>query len=213
MKKRMISLLAIGLLVLSGCSIGESTEKRLSETLTKMNESETEYRDSQSKMTELEQTEQKTFTETMELTKEDVDKLRSKTDELDKLLVDRLALLDKEEAAMKKAEGFIKELDIIAEKASESESGQIVKLKDAAQKRYELHSIFISEYKKLAAIQKEFYSMLPAPNIELDDLKLKVEEVNDQNTIVQTAITEFNEATKKVNALKEDVFSSLELEK
>ena len=36
-----------------------------------------EYRDTQSKLTELEKTEQKTFTETMELTREDVDKLRS----------------------------------------------------------------------------------------------------------------------------------------
>ncbi|HEX5563321.1 MAG TPA: YkyA family protein, partial [Sporosarcina sp.] len=62
------------------------------------------------------------------------------------------------------------------------------------------------------AIQKEFYGMLSADDVELDDLKQKVEEVNGQNAIVQTAITEFNDATKKVNSLKEDVFSSLEQE-
>ncbi|MGG0667177.1 YkyA family protein [Lederbergia citrisecunda] len=212
MKKKVISLLAVGMLTLTGCSIGQSTEKQLSETLTKMNESETAYRDTQSKLTELEQTEQKTFTETMELTKEDVDKLRSKISELETLLDDRLAFLDKEEAAMKEAEGFVEELDTIGEKASESESGQIIKLKDAAEKRYALHSTFIDEYKKLAAIQKEFYGMLSAQDVGLDELKQKVKEVNEQNAMVQTAITEFNEATKEVNSLKEDVFSSLERE-
>ncbi len=56
MKKRVVSLAIIGILALSGCSIGQSPAKQLSETLTKMNESETEYRDTQSKLTELEKT-------------------------------------------------------------------------------------------------------------------------------------------------------------
>ncbi|MCM3638015.1 YkyA family protein [Sporosarcina luteola] len=212
MNKKLVSLVAMGILALSGCSIGQSTEKQLSEALTKMNESETEYRDTQSKLTELEKTEQKTFTETMELTKEDVDKLRSKIDELDKLLDERLTHLDKEEIAIKKAEEFVGELDTIAENASDSERGQILELKEAALKRYALHSTFIEEYRKLASIQREFYGMLSSEDVKLEDLKQKVEEVNGQNGIVQTAIAEFNEATKEVNSLKEDVFSSLEQE-
>lgn len=210
MKKKMVSLVAIGMLALSGCSIGQSTEKQLSETLNKMNETEADYRDTQSKLTELEKEEQKTFNETMELTKEDVDKLRSKIGELEALLDERLSFIDKEEAAMNDAEEFVKELDAIAEEASDSGSGQILKLKEAAEKRYDLHSNFIGEYKKLAAMQKEFYGMLSVEDVELDDLQKKVEEVNAQNAVVQTAITEFNEATKKVNSLKEDAFSSLE---
>ncbi|MCG7342724.1 YkyA family protein [Sporosarcina sp. ACRSL] len=212
MKKKVVSLVAIGMLALSGCSIGQSTEKQLSETLTKMNESETEYRTTQSKLTELEKTEQKTFTETMELTKEDVDKLRSKVGELEGLLDERLEHLDREEAAMKEAEAFVLELDTIIENASDSERNQIVKLKEAVLKRYDLHTSFVEEYRKLAAIQKEFYNMLSAENITLSELKQKVKDVNEQNEIVQTAISEFNEATKEVNSLKDDVFSSLEQE-
>jgi DNA repair exonuclease SbcCD ATPase subunit len=213
MKKRVVSLAIIGILALSGCSIGQSPAKQLSETLTKMNESETEYRDTQSKLTELEKTEQKTFTETMELTREDVDKLRSNTGELESLLEDRIALLDIEEDAMKAAQGFVEELDAIADKASETENSQIVNLKEAVTKRYDLHASFIDEYRKLATIQKEFYSMLSEEDIQLEDLKLKVEEVNEQNERVQTAISKFNEATKEVNSLKEEVFSSLEGDK
>ncbi|MCM3742694.1 YkyA family protein [Sporosarcina luteola] len=212
MNKTLVSLVAMGILALSGCSIGQSTEEQLSETLTKMNESEAVYRDTQSKLTELEKTEQKTFTETMELTKEDVEKLRSKIDELESLLDDRLAHLEKEESAIKKAEELAGGLDAIAEKASDSERGQILELKDAALKRYALHSTFIDEYRKLASIQREFYGMLSSEDVKLEDLKQKVEEVNSQNDVVQNAIAEFNEATKEVNSLKEDVFSSLEQE-
>ena len=213
MNKKVVSLVAIGMLTLAGCSIGQSTEKQLSETLTKMNESEMEYRDTQSKLTELEKTEQTTFTETMELTREDVDKLRSNIGQLEGLLNDRIALLDEEEAAMKEAGGFVEELDAIVEKASDTDSSQIVKLKEAVVKRYDLHSTFIDEYRKLAEIQKEFYGVLSDEDVQLDDLKQKVEEVNEQNAIVQSAISEFNEATKEVNSLKEDVFSSLGQEK
>ncbi|MDN4608970.1 YkyA family protein [Sporosarcina highlanderae] len=210
MKNKLIGFLVIGALTLSGCSIGASTEKQLSDTLSKMNDSETEYRNTQSKMTEMELTEQKTFEETMELTKEDIDKLRSNVTELEKLIDERLSQLEKEEASMKEAQGFIKELDTISEKASESEKSEIGKLKASIQKRYDLHRSFVDEYKKLASIQKEFYSILSKEDVKLEDLRQKVEEVNEQNAIVKTAIVDFNEATKEVNSIKDDVFSSLE---
>ncbi|GEN83973.1 hypothetical protein SLU01_22850 [Sporosarcina luteola] len=210
MKKKMIGLLAVGMLVMSGCSIGASTEKQLSDTLSKMNDSESGYRSNQSKLTDLEKDEQTTFTETMDLTKEDIDKLRGKVDELEKLIDERLNHLGEEESSMKEAKGFIEELEPIAEKASDSEKDQIMKLKNAVQNRYDLHGKFVEEYKKLSSIQKEFYSMLSDEKIELTDLKQKVEEVNGQNSNVQTAINEFNEATIEVNSLKDALFSSLE---
>ena len=204
-----MGLLASVMLIVSGCSIGASMEKQLSDTLTKMNDIESTYRSAQSKLTELEQTEQKTFAETMELTKEDVDQLRSKVDELKKLNEERLANLDEEESAMNEAKALTKDLEEIKDKASESERKSIEELTDAVNKRYELHAVFIEEYKNLTSAQKEFYDMLPKEDVQLDELKKKVEEVNNQNEIVQEAITKFNESTKKVNEIKNTVFKSL----
>lgn len=212
MKTKIIGLLAVSMLALSGCSIGASTEKQLSDTLAKMNDSESPYIATQSKLTELEKNEQKTFTETMELTKEDVDQLSTKVDELKKLNEERLANLEEEEAAMNEAKAFIDDLDSIKDKASDSEKKSIEELREAVSERYDLHAAFINEYKKLTSIQKEFYDMLPKEDVELDELKQKVEEVNDQNAIVKEAITKFNDATKKVNSVKESVFKSLEKE-
>lgn len=212
MNKKILSIVAVGVFALSGCSIGSSTETQLSETLTKMNDSEAPYRTSQSALTELEQAEQKTFTATMELTKEDVDQLRDKVAELEKSIEERLAQLKEEEAAMKEAKGFVGELDSIAEKASDTEKKQIEELKNAVQDRYNLHDQFIEAYKSLSSLQKEFYTMLTNEDVELADLKAKVEEVNKQNEMVKDAISKFNEATKTVNDLKQAVFSSLEKE-
>ena len=209
MKIKIMGLLAVVMLIVSGCSIGVSIERQLSDTLTKMNDIESTYRSAQSKLTELEQTEQKTFTETMELTKEDVDQLRSKVDELKKLNEERLANLDEEESAMNEAKTHIKELEGIKDKASESEKKSIDELTDTVSHRYELHAVFINEYKKLTSIQKEFYDMLPKEDVQLDELKNKVEEVNTQNEVVKEAITKFNESTKKVNEVKDNVFKSL----
>lgn len=212
MNKKIFSIIAVSVMALSACSIGSSTESQLSETLTKMNDSEAQYRSSQSTLTELEQTEQKTFTETMELTKEDVDQLRNKVAELEKSIEDRLAQLKEEEAAMHEAKGFVTELESIAEKASEAEKKKIEELNRAVQDRYDLHDQFIEAYRALSSQQKEFYALLVKENVELADLKEKVKEVNEQNEVVKDAISKFNEATKIVNDLKQDVFSSLEKE-
>lgn len=212
MKTKILGLLTVGMLVLTGCSIGASTEKQLSDTLTKMNDSESAYRSAQTKLTELEQHEQNTFTETMELTKDDVDQLRTKVDELKQLNDERLTNLDEEEKAMNEAKAFTGELDDIKEKAPDSEKQQIQKLQDAVSERYDLHTTFISEYKKLTSIQKEFYGMLSKEDVELEELKERVQEVNAQNEVVQATITKFNEATKKVNEVKESIFKSLSKE-
>ena len=55
--------------------------------------------------------------------------------------------------------------------------------------------------------------MLIAEEVELKGLKDKVGEVNEQNELVQSAVISFNDATVKVNVLKEDIFSGLQKEK
>ena len=55
--------------------------------------------------------------------------------------------------------------------------------------RYELHSTFIEEYKKLADFKKNFMKCLLTEETEISELTRKVEEVNAQNETVQTAIT------------------------
>ncbi len=65
--------------------------------------------------------------------------------------------------------------------------------------------LLLLNIKNLQTLQKELYEMLIAEETELTELKDKVDEVNAQNEIVQSAVTSFNESTGKVNVLKDDV--------
>lgn len=181
--------------------------------MTEMNSAEEDYRDAQVELTELEKSEQNLFKETMELTKEQRDELTTKVTELEELLGQRLTHLEEEEKSISKAKKSVDELDAIIEQADEKDKKSIEVLKTAVANRYELHSAFVAEYKKLITHQKELYGMLVAEETGLMGLKDKVGEVNAQNELVQSAVTSFNDATAKVNVLKDDVFTSLQKEK
>ena len=90
-------------LVLSGCNSDSSIEKKLSTTITKMNNAEKVYRDAQGELTELEKSEQELFNETMELTQEQLDELKIKVTELEELLGQRLTHIEGEEKSISKA--------------------------------------------------------------------------------------------------------------
>ena len=131
-----------------------SIEKQLSATITEMNSAEKEYQDAQGELTELEKSEQKLFNETMELTQEQQDELKIKVTELEELLEQRLAHIEGEEKSISKARKSVDELDAIIEKADGNVEKGIEELKAAVTNRYELHSAFVVEYKKLIRLAK-----------------------------------------------------------
>ncbi len=212
LNKTIIAVVLSVSLVLSGCSYGSSIEKKLSDTMTEMNGAEKVYREAQAQLTDLEKTEQKLFNETMELTQGQREVLKTKVAELEGILAQRLGHLVEEETSISKAKVSAESFDAIIEQADERGKESIEALKTAVDKRYELHSEFVSEYKKLAMLQEELYGMLSAEETQLMELKNKVEEVNAQNEKVQSAVALFNELTGRVNILKDDVFTSLQEE-
>ncbi len=213
MKKSIMGFILAVTLVLSGCNSDSSIEKQLSATITKMNNAEQVYQDAQGELTELEKSEQELFNQTMELTQQQLGELKIKVAELEELLGQRLTHIEGEEKSISKASKSVDELDAIIEQADGNVGKGLEELKRAVTNRYELHSAFVVEYKKLTSLQKELYGMLIAEEVELKGLKDKVGEVNEQNELVQLAVNSFNDATVKVNVLKDDVFSSLQKEK
>jgi chromosome segregation ATPase len=199
-------------LVLSGCNSDSTIEKKLSITMTEMNNAEKVYRDAQGELTELEKLEQELFNETMELTQQQLDELKIKVTELEELLGQRLAHIEGEEKSISKARKSADKLDAIIEQADTNAKKSIEQLKIAVTSRYELHSAFVVEYKKLASLQKELYGMLISEETELMALKDIVGEVNTQKDVVRLAVTSFNDATVKVNVLIDDTIADLKKE-
>lgn len=198
-----------GTLFLSGCTFGSTTDEELSKVLTEMNEAEEVYRDAQSELHAIEQTEQSLFNDMMALTQEEEEELKEKVVEIEKLLEQRLVHIEEEEDSMKKAMKSVESLDGIVEKAEEDIKGDVEKLRDTATDRYALHSTFVEEYKKLTEAQKELYELLIIEEADLPTLEKQVGEVNNQNDKVKSLIETFNEATVSLNKIKDETFSFL----
>ena len=191
--------------VLVGCSFGTSANEQLVAAIHKLNQIETEYREAQETLFQYEKQEQQLFNETMELTKDQQEELSAHVTELKKLLGQRLAFLEKEESSIQNAVKSITDLDDVLANADERDKKMIKQLKSDVKERYELHAAFIAEYKELTLLQRELYEMLIDNRTVLSRLNEQVREVNAQNEEVQSAISAFNEATVKLNALTEDV--------
>ena len=198
-----------GILLLSGCSFGSTTDEELVKVLTEMNDAEEASSGAQEELNKLEQSEQALFNKMMDLTQEEQEELKTKVTEIEELLKQRLTYIEEEEASVKKAKESVKSLDNIVGKVEDAEKGEVEELRDTVNDRYELHSVFIEAYKKLTDSQQLLYTMLLEEDADLATLEEQVDEVNKNNEIVKSSIEDFNEATVKLNQLKDDTFSLL----
>ena len=204
-------IMAFGLSVmLVGCSIGSSAEQQLADVMTMMNDAERDYRDAQTELASLEQSEQQLFNETIKLTQQQQEELTVNIAGLEELLGKRLKKLEQEETSIGKAKASSRNLDTILKKADEQVKEDIEKLQTAVNERYTSHAEFIAAYKKMATLQQQLYEMLRAEGTQLTELTSLVDEVNTQNETVQSTVTLFNVLTEKVNILKDDVFEGLQ---
>jgi len=202
----------VGTLLLSGCTFGSSTEKELSNALMDMNDAEKDYRGLQEELNSLEKSEQATFNEMMNLTQEQKDELKTKLGEVEESLEKRLEQIKDEEASMEKAKETVSSFDKVIEKAEGDTKKEVEELKKAINSRYDNHSIFIEEYKKLSEMQKNLYAKISDEEADITELQDLVGEVNKQNDVVKESIELFNESTVKVNDIKEKLFNDLEKE-
>lgn len=196
-------------ILLSGCSFGSSTDEELVKVLTEMNDAEEASSGAQEELNKLEQSEQALFNKMMDLTQEEQEELKTKVTEIEELLKQRLTFIEEEEASVKKAKESVKSLDNIVGKVEDAEKGEVEELRDTVNDRYDLHSVFIEAYKKLTDSQQLLYTMLLEEDADLATLEEQVDEVNKNNEIVKSSIEDFNEATVKLNQLKDDTFSLL----
>nr|WP_255726527.1 YkyA family protein [Sporosarcina sp. ACRSM] len=205
----MVKLKLIYVLVISamlvGCNFGTSADEQLKKVIDELNHMEMDYREAQETVFEYEQQEQQLFNETMELTKDRQEELAAKVTELKKMLGQRLAFLEKEEASIQGAKKYAMDLDNVLDEDDEKNKKMIEQLQSVVNERYELHAAFVSEYKELATLQSELYEMLIDNRTGLSRLNEQVKEVNAQKEEVQSAISIFNEATTRVNSLLEDM--------
>ena len=212
--KRIKNIVTVSLvLLLSACSFGENTEEKLSNILTEIYNSESDYRNVQLELSETEKKEQTNFQSMMELTKDQKEKLTQQVEENAKLLEKRLELVKKESASIKKASEKMVDIDtLISNTKDDSDKDNLKKMEEALKNRYAAYDALTDQYNNLANLQDELYNMLIDEDVEVKTIQDKVAKVNEQNEVVQKAVDKFNELTTQLNQVKEKVFSSLEKE-
>lgn len=214
MKKIVVMLSLCFLTLLSACSFGESTNQKLSNILTTIYESEADYRGVQSELVEFEKKEQTNFQRMMELTREQKEELTKLVDETEKLLGERLALVEKEAASIKLASDKMVDLEtLISEVKEEKEKTALKQIEEVLKNRYASYEELTAQYNSLASLQEDLYSLLIEEGSEMTSIQEKVLEVNAQNEVVQKQVEQFNELTVRLNEVKEEVFTALQDEK
>lgn len=214
MKKMKYLVILCSILFLSACSFGQQTEEKLSNILTELYDSESDYRAVQSELIAIEKKEQANFQSMMELTKDQKEELTKQVGETSKLLEERLVLVEKEAASITKASEKLKQLQtLISETKDESEKANLEKMEEALKNRYAAYDALTEEYNSLASLQEELYNLLITEEAEVKTIQNKVAEVNEQNEVVKKAVEKFNELTTQLNNVKEDIFTSLQEEK
>lgn len=211
MKKMKYTFVLSLVLLLSACSFGEKTEKKLSDILAEIYTAESDYRDVQPELVEAEKKEQANFQSMMELTKDQQDELTTHVDETVKLLEERVVLVEKEAASIKSASEKMKQMDtLISETKDKTEQENLEKIKEALKNRYEAYEVLTEQYKTLTNTQNELYHLLVEEDGDVNTVQEKVVEVNEQSETVKKAVEKFNDLTLQLNQVKDEVFNSLQ---
>lgn len=194
---------------LSACS-GTSTEEQLNEILETTFEQEAEYRDVQSELQSREQNEQEIFESIMALTKEQQSEVEEKSQEAIASADERLGLLETERESMQNAsEEFAAIDELIEETDEEAVKSDLQALNERMNERFAKHGEFTDAYQGLIEHQKELYAMVAEEDMDLATLQDKTDEVNEQNELVQEAVTAFNEQTEQFNELKNETVEKM----
>lgn len=209
MKKTRMALSFSVLLLLGACT-DSGIRGDLDQVLNDTFEAEEEYREVQDDLEKREKAEQKLFADIMSLTQEQHEKVAEQAQEALDSADERLAFLKTEKESMQAAEKKLSEIDQVIEDAEEeSVKSDVQTLKAKMQERFTAHADFVTAYENLIGLQKELYEMLKDEDSKLQMLQEKATEVNEQNNLVQQAVTDFNELTQQVNELKDNTLKKL----
>lgn len=211
MKINKFVLILSSILLLAGCNFGESTEEKLSNILTEIYDQEADYRDVQKELAETESKEQANFQKMMELTKDQKEELTTMVEDTATLLETRLTLVEKEAASINATTEDIKKINtLISETKEASEKETLKKMETSLEERITAYEEVTTNYNELADLQQNLYNMLIDESADITVIQAQVQDVNMHNEVVKKSVGKFNEATARVNEVKEEVLTSLQ---
>ncbi|SIT68221.1 YkyA family protein [Edaphobacillus lindanitolerans] len=209
MKQKIAVAALAAALLLSACSFGSSAQDRLAGAVTGIQDEEKPFLEAQEDMAGLEKKEFDLFKSMMELSKEDSEKLSAMVKEADESVGKRLSLLDQGDESVANAEKKLSGLDDVKTDDKNAEKA-VGELKEAMESRYAAQNDYSSLYREAADLQKKLYGMLTDEKADFKEIQEQADQVNAKHSEVRAALSEFNQATERLNELKAKAFDVLD---
>ncbi|WP_185819838.1 YkyA family protein [Salibacterium salarium] len=209
--KKKIALISIVLLLLGLSACGSSPAEKVYTHLEEAVALEDEFESQQEPIMELEQKEQELYEEMLSLGVEEMDEIKTLSQEAIGYAKERKEHLEKEkesiEAAFEEYKLGEEQLDNVEGANEEAEA-----VKKTMNNRYETYQELYKSYQ--TAIEKDIilYEAFTKEDLTIDDLQAEIDAVNEQYSIVVENRDQFNKYTDEYNQAKDAFYGQTDLE-
>lgn len=196
---------AVGLTACNNASPEEQVYNHLEETVSL----ESGYVEQQESLTDLEKKEQDLYNEILQLGTDELDQIKSKSQEAIDLIGQRKDALAKEKESLDEAEAEFKEVDsIIDELESDDAKQKAQTLYETMEARYSAYDKLHKAYTKALDEDNTLYDMFQQDDITQDELTSQIEKINAVYEEIKTANEEFNTQTEAFNEQKQQFYEA-----
>ena len=196
---------AVGLTACNNASPEEQVYNHLEETVSL----ESGYVEQQESLTDLEKKEQDLYNEILQLGTDELDQIKSKSQEAIDLIGQRKDALAKEKESLDEAEAEFKEVDSIIDELESDEAKQKAQtLYETMEARYSAYDKLHEAYTKALDEDNTLYGMFQQDDITQDELTSQIEKINAGYEEIKTANEEFNAQTEAFNEQKQQFYEA-----
>ncbi|MFE8695353.1 YkyA family protein [Cytobacillus sp. FJAT-53684] len=202
-KSRLLFVMVIGMLLLSGCLNKQTPVEKIYDVLEKVVTSENGFEEQQEPLNELEKQEKEIYDKIIGLGMKEFDEIKKLSDEAIAIVDKRKEHIDKEQesigASQKEFQAISPFIDEIEETASKEKAQELY---DIMMQRYQLYDELYQYYSEGVLLDKELYTMFKKEDLELTELDAQITKINEVYAKILTANEKFNEKTKLYNETK-----------
>lgn len=205
------SVIATGLL--SGCLNQTSAQEQIYSILEEAVKKEAIFKEQQAKTIELEKEEQAYYEEIIKLGLKEFPAIVELSDKALATIEERENSIEKEHDSIVSSQKEFGKIETKIKKIKDEElKKEATALVKSMEQRYEIHETLYDSYKKSLNHDKELYQLFKEEDLKMEELQVKVKEINQSYDVVIETNKKYNEATEASNKQKVKFYEKAELD-
>ncbi|WP_394136975.1 YkyA family protein [Cytobacillus oceanisediminis] len=202
-KCRLLLVLTIGAIFLTGCMNQPTPEEKIYEVLENVVAEEKTFEEQQDPLVNLEKKEKELYDKIIALGMKEFDEITKLSDEASSIVDQRKDHMEKEQESIQASkEEFETLLPIIKEIEDKKLQEKSKELYEIMMDRYKIHDVLYKDYTEALEYDKELYAMFKKEDLSLEQLEEQISKINDMYENILDSNKQFNEKTKEYNEAK-----------